>query len=157
VSAPEEPAAETGEALERARQRRHALAQAADALEAALARPAGDAEAWRAQVGAALGAVDAALDDHVAEVEGPDGLYAEILERTPRLAHQIEVLRREHVDLRDRVAAIRPRLTASLDEREIERIREDSLELLKQISRHRHRGADLVFESYDSDIGGEGD
>lgn len=157
VSNPSEPSSGAGDALERARERRYALARAADTLEAALARPAGDADAWRAGVSAALDAVDAALDDHIAEVEGPDGLYAEILERTPRLAHQVEVLQREHVDLRQRVAAIRPQLADPVDERQVEHIREDSLELLKQISRHRHRGADLVFESYDADIGGEGD
>lgn len=152
-----EPSAGSPDALARARARRHALAGAADGLEAALARPAGDAPAWRDGVASALDTLDAALADHIEEVEGPDGLYAEILERTPRLAHRIDLLRREHGELRDRLAAIRPLLADPVDARHVEQAREEALELLKQISRHRHRGADLVFESYDADIGGEGD
>ena len=35
----------------------------------------------------------------------------------------------------------------------VDDVREQALALLAQISRHRHRGADLLWDSYDFDIG----
>ncbi len=143
--------------LGRARQRREALAEAADALDDAITRPAGDAPAWQEGVRAAVTAVSDALDAHIDEVEGPGGLYQEIIARTPRLAHQVEVLEREHVSLRADLAKLTPLLAEPQRPDQIAQLREESVRLLGDISRHRHRGADLVFDSYDLDIGGEGD
>jgi hypothetical protein len=150
---------ETGEhsPLGRARRRREALAEAADMLDDALTRPAGDAPAWKERVREAVTAVGLALDAHIDEVEGPDGLYQEIIARTPRLAHQVEVLEREHVALRADLAKLAPLLDDPPRPDQIAQLREESVRLLSDISRHRHRGADLVFDSYDLDIGGEGD
>jgi hypothetical protein len=38
---------------------------------------------------------------------------------------------------------------------EVDGIRESATALLGMLSRHRQRGADLVFDAYQTDIGGE--
>jgi hypothetical protein len=37
----------------------------------------------------------------------------------------------------------------------VERVRQRADELLAALSRHRQRGADLVYEAYATDLGGE--
>lgn len=135
--------------LERVRVRRVRLEQAADDLEAAITGAVADESAWRARVAEALDDVQGALDDHVAEVEAPDGLYGEIMARTPRLAHAIERLRAEHGTMGAAIAGLRQ----GVDAEPVEVVREGVVDLLADISRHRHRGADLIWNSYDLDIG----
>lgn len=146
-----------GSPLGRARERREALAEAADALDDAVARPSGDEQAWKESVAAAIGQIDRALDAHIVEVEGDDGLYREIMARTPRLAHQIEVLQREHVALRSDLDTVRTLMAGPSGQEQIDEVREHAVRLLADISRHRHRGSDLIYDSYDFEIGGEGD
>jgi uncharacterized protein YdcH (DUF465 family) len=137
--------------LERAKVHRERLAEAADALERAITGPAGNETVWRDATRDALDEVRSALGAHVEEVESPDGVFAEIMERSPRLAHAIERLRAEHTKLDQAVA----RVDASLgsEEATVEDVRESTLVLLADITRHRHRGADLIWDSYDFDIG----
>ena len=96
-----------------------------------------------------------ALDEHIEEVEGPDGLLAEIMESAPRLASEVEILRQEHGQL----------VTALIRAQEISRAVEidtapDPLRLRRAVTRllgrltlHRQRGSDLVFEAFNVDIG----
>jgi hypothetical protein len=135
--------------LERVRVRRVRLEQAADDLETAITGAVAGESAWRARVAEALDEVQGALDDHVAEVEAPDGLYGEIMARTPRLAHAIERLRAEHGTMGAAVVDLRK----TVDGASVEVVREGVVDLLADISRHRHRGADLIWNSYDLDIG----
>ena len=136
--------------LGRIKVRRERLEAAAIDLESAVTR-AGDPETWIAGVQAAATEVGAALQAHVDEVETPGGLFADITERTPRLIHAIDVLRREHGTMAEQIE----RLDAALADRRssVDDIRDCALALLAQISRHRHRGADLLWDSYDFDIG----
>ncbi len=137
--------------VERVKLRRERLGEAADALEHALTRPAGVESAWRDMMRGALDEVNAALGAHVVEVESADGLYAEIMSRSPRLAHAIEVLRGEHTTLGRCVDEL-DALIRSPDST-VGEIREQGLVLLTELSRHRHRGADLVWDAYNLDIG----
>src|SRR5688572_17243177 len=57
-------------------------------------------ETWRLSVAAELQGLSQAFDRHVARADGPAGLYADTVAREPRLAHQVEVLRREERSLR---------------------------------------------------------
>jgi hypothetical protein len=140
--------------LERARVQRERLAEAADALERALTRPAADGKAWRDGTGSALGEVRAALAAHVDAVESEDGLYTEIMIRSARLAHAIDRLRSDHTKLGDEISEL-DALVRSPDAT-VDDVRESTLVLLADISRHRHQGANLVWDSYALDIG-EGD
>lgn len=142
------------DAVERVVPHRVALSEAADELERAVTSAAGDERAWRKDVAVAVVAVGDALAGHIDEVEADDGLYAEILGRTPRLSHSIDRLRRDHDDMRERLAELAPLVSAPIrGPEQVEAIREKCLDLLREISRHRHRGADLIYDSYDWDIG----
>ncbi len=141
----------TSPTIERVKERRERLGEAADDLERAITRSAGDQEAWKDGVQSALEEVHAALDAHIEEVEAPEGLYTEIMTRSPRLSHAITKLREEHGTMRDEVTGFED----ALDSRKttVDDLRSRGLELLMDISRHRHRGADLIWESYNYDIG----
>src|SRR5690554_2752451 len=85
--------------LERARGRRLDLMLAMQGLEKAVASAAPDQETWLADVRSTSSDVMAALRAHIDEVEGEDGLLAEIRFDAPRLTHMVEDLEREHQDL----------------------------------------------------------
>ena len=138
--------------LERVKERRERLGAAADGLERAITRAAGDEQSWRAGVRSALDDVRAALDAHIDEVEAPGGLYTDIITRSPRLTHAIERLRQDHLSMSGQIADLETAL--AIDGASVETTRESALVLIAEISRHRHRGADLLWDSYDLDIGG---
>ena len=137
-------------------QRRAELRESMSALEFALAAPArGDTVRWAAHVQAALAELSSDLREHVTMTEGPDGLYQEIIETAPRLSEAMDRLTEEH---RAISAAIEHQLAAvsSADALgEIDRVRAEGTDLLMTLVRHRQRGADLVYEAYEFDIGGD--
>jgi hypothetical protein len=139
------------EVVERARGSRRGLQAALVQLED-VASAAGDTDSWAMRVEAALRKVRAALDHHVAATEADDGLLADAVRQEPRLAHRADVLRREHVEL---YAAIDEQLrrTSRLRARaEMAAAQERVIQLLAAFSRHRHRGAELVYDAYATDI-----
>jgi hypothetical protein len=136
--------------LSSARRHRAELLDTMHALERALAAPAAD-PAWRPSVDARLIALRSAFAEHMRLTEGPDGLYAELLEHSPRLAYRVRALVREHAKLAMGIEVVCSRLgSAGPDD-----MRGWGSNLLRDLSRHRQRGADLVYEAYATDIGGE--
>ncbi len=144
---------EPSETLGPIREQRERLATAADELEEAVTSPAGNAIAWRIGVDTALKEMVAAVANHVELTEGPDGVYSDVVDRTPRLYKKVERLKHEHGDLQLRVATLESAITGEIDETIVEWIRGQAYELFLLVSRHRSKAADLIFESYDSDIG----
>jgi hypothetical protein len=143
------------EPVDVARTRRAELLAAITALERALAAPARD-PAWVVRVQTSTGRLATAFDDHVVATEGPDGMYADIMRSAPRLNFAVARLVAEHTEARTSITAL-GKLVDDLsgpDPDAIERIREDGIDLLARLGRHRQRGADLVFEAYHQDIGG---
>jgi hypothetical protein len=124
------------------------LLAAIQGFEYALAAPADPA--WHRCFSTELARLRAAFDTHVDLTEGPDGLYAQVLTDAPRLVCQVYRLSREHA----LVAATFECLAGRLDA-EPERLRCWGGGLLAELSRHRQRGANLVYEAYATDIGGE--
>lgn len=142
------------EPVDVARTRRAELLAAITALERALAAPARD-PVWLARVQARTDRLASAFDDHVLATEGPDGMYADILRTAPRLNFAVARLVAEHDDARISIIALGKLVDMAGGDRDaIERIREEGTELLARLGRHRQRGADLVFEAYEQDIGG---
>jgi hypothetical protein len=137
--------------LDRIKERRERLGRAADVLELAVVRPAPDPRRWRDNARVVLAELSAALEDHVQEVEAEGGLFDDIATRTPRLIHAVDVLRGEHLTLAKQIAELRSLLGD--DDSSVASIRDGALVLLAEISRHRHRGADLLWDSYNVDIG----
>lgn len=148
-----------GDALADARAQRAGLRQAMDELEHALAAPAaGRSAAWTARVGVAWRSLAAALDTHVVTTEADDGILADVVRAAPRVAHAADRLRREHPDLTAAVAAELAAVEAAPDEPAPEWVddrRHAGTDTLARLSRHRQRGADLVYEAYEVDVGGE--
>ena len=138
------------EPLARARGRRAGLRSAMGAVESSIAAPVPGREVqWRQDVGSELDRLADALERHVEETEAPDGLLAEIEQHAPRLANRVGKARADHTALRAEVAETRAVAAAG---GEVSTLRDSIVELLVHLVRHRHLGADLVYEAYMVDI-----
>ena len=140
------------------RDHRAELQESMNEAEHALAGAAGrNLDAWAGHVQTALRRLSAAFGDHVAVTEGPGGLYDDIQDTAPRLAGEVDRLTREHgkiaaslEDLLERAAALEGANAADVAE-----LRQRGTALLAMLSHHRQRGADLVYDAYEVDLGGE--
>lgn len=143
---------------EGARRRRAPLREAANDLELAISAPVGTGPVWRDRVRESLAGVHVALKQHIQDTEGPEGLYGELQNDAPRLSNLVRLLTKEHGTIREdinRILAGLEDLPEKLDDECCESVRETSMALLGRISRHRQKGADLVWRAYSVDIGGE--
>lgn len=150
----------TSPILDDARGQRAGLHHAVIGLEEAIAGPApGRAGDWAMQVHDALVDVSGAFERHIAVTEGPDGLLEDVTRTAPRLANAARMLGGEHEAIRRGIAeslvAVRS-LAHGRGSDGVTDVRENLLGLIARLSRHRQRGADLIFEAYAVDIG-EGD
>ena len=96
------------------------------------------------------------LREHVVVTEGPDGLHQAILAGDLRLTNAVEALTAEHAQLAAQVDALLTATEPPVTTTDVADIREQATQLLADLIRHRQRGADLIFEAYDTDIGGDG-
>jgi hypothetical protein len=145
-------------ALQEAAKRRRTLHEALVGLEFAISSPAaGRIPDWTNLVTKEVTAVRDAWDQHVDTTEKPGGLYEEIVGLSPRLASTIDRLRDEHPDITHAVGQMLSRLEQveigglpwPLDD-----ARDDLQRFIGKVIRHRQKGADLVWEAYNLDIGG---
>ena len=145
-------------ALSEAKQRRATLHDALVHLEIAISSPAsGRIAEWTGLVSKEMVSVRDAFEQHVLVTEKPGGLYEEIIMRAPRLDGTIRRLRDEHPDICERIDAMVRRLDETgIGEPEwpLEQARDDLQRLIGTVIRHRQKGADLVWEAYNVDIGG---
>ena len=118
--------------LEAVRQRRAEMGDTLTALAAALDQ--GD------QLPAALDRLRRDFTLHVEVTEGPDGLHQAILAGDLRLANQVQALAAEHAEIAAELDAV--------DDTDSARA------VLDRMVKHRQRGADLIYEAYDTDLGG---
>ena len=140
-----------------ARQRRASLHRALVEAEEALSGPAaGREEDWTREVVEALSALRAAIEEHIELAERPEGLYDEILQKAPRMAGAIDLLRDEHPILRDVTSDIiaKLRTTPVGTTWTLADARDGLQQLLGQLVKHRQLGPDLLWEAYNLDIGG---
>jgi len=146
------------EVREGARRRRAPLREAASDLELAISAPVGTGSVWRDRVRESLARVQVALKQHIQDTEGPDGLYRELQDNAPRLSTLVKLLGEEHALLRNEIKTALDaldELPEKIDDNCCDDMRESVLILLGRISRHRQKGADLVWRAYSVDIGGE--
>lgn len=153
-----DPDKELTSALGEARQRRRTLHDSIVQLEMAISSPAaGRVEAWSGQVTKDMVGVRDAFDQHVIVTEKPGGLYEEIMERAPRLAGTVKRLQDEHPAIEALIAKLLGPLEAgevNSDSWPLDKARDDLQRLIGAVVRHRQKGADLVWEAYNVDIGG---
>lgn len=136
------------------RRRRAELRESLVALEQALASPAsGREERWGSRVHRALLTFADDFAEHIVVTEGPEGLHQAIVTAAPRLSHAVEMLVGDHqrfsADIAELVAISVPPLTPT----EVAVIRDLGTRLVADVSKHRQRGADLIYEAYETDIG----
>ena len=144
--------------LQEAARRRNTLHEALVALEFATSSPAaGRIPDWTRNVVKEVTANRDAWDQHVEHTEKPGGLYEEIVGISPRLSGTVDRLRAEHPDITDAVGE----MLARLEQVEIgglpwplDDARDDLQRFIGRVIRHRQKGADLVWEAYNLDIGG---
>ena len=120
-------------------------------VENAAARPAAGA-GWRLELQEALATLRLAFQQHVEAVESPTGLLAQLVTEAPRLSPSTDRLRVEHGEIN---ASIDRMIALASQTAEPGELRNDALDTLVAIARHRQRGADLVYEAYEVDIGGQ--
>jgi hypothetical protein len=150
------PEAENGTRLDEVRERRAGLRRTMTLVEVAAAGAlAGRPEQWRVQMLTALDDLVAAWAAHVSGTEGPGGLWEQLRTDAPRLDGNLRRLRREHETLGTEIDGLRRELNAAGDDTSsLMSIRERVITLLMQLARHRQRGADLIYEAYQRDVGG---
>jgi hypothetical protein len=144
--------------LDEVKRRRKTLHDTLVHLEEAISSPAsGRIPQWTAQVVKEMHEIREAFDQHILVTEKPDGLYEEILQHAPRLQNGVERLKDEHPEISEGIDEMIARLEATeiggvhwpLDD-----ARDDLQRFIGRVIRHRQRGADLVWEAYNVDIGG---
>ncbi|MGW4499567.1 hypothetical protein ACWENR_13280 [Micromonospora sp. NPDC004336] len=122
------------------------------ALTRALAAPPAG-PSWRELVLLRLGPVRQGFAEHVRLTEGPAGLYAELLGHAPRLERGVRRLAGEHAALAAAMAALHR--AAALPEASADDLVERAGRLARALAGHRQRGADLLWQAYETDLGGE--
>ena len=149
------PVGQSGAAeLETIRRRRAELREAFDLLERALAMAA--TGAWHDTVAQAVTRIRGDLAVHVTATEGPDGLHDAVRVAAPHLTHAVTSLVADHTVLAAELAA----LSTLLDQRsdpgpqEVTEIRELATRFLAHLARHRQRTADIVYDAFQTDLGG---
>jgi hypothetical protein len=141
--------------LSAVRIRRAELREALDALERSLAAPAaGRAVVWGEAVQAAATALADDFGAHVEVTEGPDGLHQAILAGDLRLANAVDALTAEHALVAAELAGLVAGSAAPVTAEDVDAVRERGTRVIAQLIRHRQRGADLIYEAYETDIGG---
>ena len=152
-------AAQHEESAERVEQRREELYDVMVRLEHALAAPSGsDLAEWRTELLMKCDEFRVVLEDHIVGTEGQDGLFSEIASQSPRLISRVDRLRLEHQHLHDAAEGLRGALGSDpFNDEAIDTARDLGLVLLTELARHRQHGADLLYEAYWVDVGGQGD
>ncbi len=142
--------------LDAVRTRREALYEAVVGLEDALATPVGDGKKWRLRVAMAIDHATIRIEEHAKQTEAKGGFLDKVIQEDPRLQRRVNQLKVDHERLEKEVDALRLAISVVDDDRipdEAVNIRNQAIDLLGQLTRHRQRGADLIYEAYQVDIG----
>lgn len=148
-------AAEHRQALcQQTREEHDALLDAMHQLEAALACAARE-RSWNEKVRERLRAVAEAIADHIDSTEGRDGLFAEIESYDPNLEFRTSNLRRDHGEFLHQAQTLQQLVDRYGEQGEpnFQDVRKFSMQLLNALRNHQAAEADLVFETFFTDLG----
>ncbi|MFQ5523115.1 MAG: hypothetical protein ACE5F5_06010 [Acidimicrobiia bacterium] len=140
-------------ALVRARSRRGGLRSAIEVVREAVS--AGPGDDWYDRLRPGLVELGEALEAHIADIEGPEGLYTDLLVQAPWQGAETEILEAEHQAIQASFEVAFEALEAARESglADPEPVRQRVETLLERIVLHSEREANLVFEVYDTDIG----
>jgi hypothetical protein len=144
--------------LDDVRLRRAGLKAVMSGLELSLASAAPQRSTWLANVRDSLHAVHEVWTRHIVETEAPGAFLDELTAESPRLSKPTSRLRREHNEILADITRAEKRLAEPPDgpsyDEWADDLRAELTALLVGLARHRQRGADLIYEAFDVDIGG---
>ena len=122
-------------------------------IEELLALPA-DTAAWWTALAHRIDQLDAGFWNHRAAMEGPRGLFQDVLRDEPRLAFQVKVLERDLGDIATDIAQLRLLVSASMGtEGGVPRALAGATEATALIRAHHRRIRALIHEAYTIDLG----
>lgn len=134
-------------------ERRERMFEATRLLQRRSRPPAGDLGQWRTELAEAVDLVEEVVAAHIAGTEADDGFFQELLhESGGRLAAAVKRLHRDHERSTELIQQLRDALDAQGDPAALGQLAD---EVFAQLEAHRHRGADLLWQAYGQDIGGE--
>ena len=143
--------------LSELRRRRGELRLALLNLEESLAAsPRGDDANWRLRVHGSAETLLADFREHVRLTEAAGGLHNDIVVNAPRLTGAVARLVRDHGRITIRIDDLLAETSEQPAAVEPSVIRESATNLIATLMKHRQAGADLIFEAYETDIGGSG-
>ncbi len=143
--------------LSEIRRRRGELRLALLNLEESLAAsPRGDDANWRLRVHGSLETLLADFREHVRLTEGPGGLHSDMVVNAPRLTGAVARLVRDHGRITVQIEGLLGETAEQATAPDPGVIREAATNLIATLMKHRQAGADLIFEAYETDIGGSG-
>lgn len=142
--------------LDHVRAHRAELRESVAAVDEALAHPIARGADWSGRLCAALAELDHDFGAHVDLTEGPGGLYERIKNAAPRLSTTIDRLSEEHARLNQSIDGFIAALEDGSVPDDLAAFREDVTTLIGRLVRHRQKGADLIYEAYEVDLGGSG-
>lgn len=144
--------------LDAAVSRRGELHSSADHLAQMLsASHLGREDLWLRESNHALRLLRQDIEEHISTTESAAGIHQEIISLEPRLVSRVARLTTDHEVLLDRTATMAvlfiTALTTPMDIC-VAALRDEGKVVVDLLTRHRQRGADLVYEAYAFDIGG---
>jgi hypothetical protein len=139
--------------LDAVRRRRAELRESIALLQAALQTSTDKPVVWGEAVGLAVSRLATDFADHVDVTEGPAGLHENIVESAPRLSHAVGELTADHELLEAGVAALLRSVEPPVMLADVAAIKQQSDDVIDHLVKHRQRGADLVYEAFQQDLG----
>jgi hypothetical protein len=103
----------------------------------------------------ALVELSADLTLHVRASERDQGLHEEIKHAAPRLIGPVDRLAEDHRRIRGLLDELLLAADSPFAVPDVEDMRTRAAALIEALARHRQRGADLVYEAFQVDLGGE--
>ncbi len=132
---------------------RSQLGQAMQQVEMAAAAPAAK-KSWIPDLTTNLRQLEVAFNQHMIDVQSPYGLLHQIVDQAPRLQRAVESSKEEHAQVARLIREALEFATEKDAADRVDAIREATMEALLALARHRQKGADLIYDAYDVDIGG---
>ena len=132
---------------------RSQLSRAMNQVELTAAAPAAK-ESWLIDLQHSLRGLEVAFNHHIVEVQSPLGLLDRIVDQAPRLQRAVDATREEHEVIARAIASTLQMMDGDDASARHDEIREETMSILLALSRHRQKGADLIYDAYDVDIGG---
>jgi len=111
-------------------------------------------QSWMIDLQHSLRQLEIAVNEHIVDVQSPMGLLDRIVDQAPRLQRSVERTKEDHLALAESLGSLLETMDEADAAERPDDIRDAAMEILVALARHRQKGADLIYDAYDIDIGG---